>query len=185
MGDIVSGRARRVDEQLYQSVGMVVTNECQLCGSSEAEVTPAYLRVLCQASRGLGSDAQNFGCQCCAACFHEAGRIQALRFKVVLTLAIWLLLTPCCLAPLGLVLDENRSQLVNALILIPPLCVVAAGFVVGPMFLRIATRRRTEALLGAEVNRQIRRRARIRRWGLFTELRIVRQLPEGETAEPL
>jgi hypothetical protein len=161
------------------------SDACQLCGNVQPDVEPCYLRVVRQARRGLGSDALNFRCQCCEACFHEAGRIKALRFKIVAGIVIWLLVSPCCLSPLGLLLNAHGSKVVNALILIPALCIVAAGFVIGPLFLRIATRRRTEHLLGAEVNRQVRTRAGIGRWGLFTELRIVRVLPAGENSEAL
>jgi hypothetical protein len=159
--------------------------ECHLCGSTSPDVEPGYLRVVRQAGRGLGSEAVNFRCLCCEACAHEAGRIKALRFKVVAAMVVWLFLSPCCLSPLGLLLDPNGSKSLNALILLPALFVVAAGFVVGPLFLRIATRRRTEQLLGAEVNRRLRARAAIRRWGLFTELLVVRELPVGEVSEPL
>jgi hypothetical protein len=158
--------------------------ECQLCGSSEA-VEPVFLRVVRQARRGLGNDVLNFQCLCCEACAHEASRIKALRFKVVAALVVWLFLSPCLLFPFGLLVDRDRPQIVNALILVPALFVVAAGFVIGPLFLRIATRRRTEQLLGAEVNRRLRLSAGIPRWGLFTELQIVRLLPAGETSEPL
>lgn len=159
--------------------------ECSLCGSTQAGAQPGYLRVVRQARRGLGSEAINFSCSVCEACFHEAGRIRALRFKIITGLVVWLFLTPCCLSPLGLLVDPNGSRLVNALIVVPPLCVCAAGFVVGPLLLRIATRRRTEQLLGADVNRQLRARTGSRRWGLFTMLQITRELAPQETSQPL
>jgi hypothetical protein len=160
--------------------------ECCLCGSStRPDVEPGYLRIVRQARRGLGSQAINFECLVCETCFHEAGRIKALRFKIMTGLVVWLFLTPCCLSPLGFLVDADGSKVVNALIVIPALCVAAAGFVVGPLFLRIATRRRTEHLLGAEVNRLLRARTGIRRWGIFTMLMIVRDLPPGETSQPL
>jgi hypothetical protein len=158
---------------------------CDLCGSAGPDVEPGYLRVVRQARRGLGSEAVSFRCLCCEACAHEAARIKALRFKVIAGMAVWLFLAPCCLSPLGLLVDPGGSKVMNALIILPALFFVAAGFVVGPLFLRIATRRRTEHLLGAEVNRRLFLAAGMRRWGLFTELLIVRVLPAGETSQPL
>jgi hypothetical protein len=159
---------------------------CDLCGRMQPNLAPCCLVVIGQKLRVVDVARRwvNVRCRTCGPCFQKARSLQTARYGL---LALMFGLPLVGFATLGLtadVLEQSLGVSRNAIgmMILATLAISLLPWLLGPLYIRILTRRRLTELLRPSLNERLKSLVRVRDWGWKDFVTARREPRAGEPA---